>query len=170
MISIVVAKSANHVIGVDNQLPWRLPSDLKWFKETTTGGVVVMGRKTFESIGKPLPDRINVIISKQPVPIEWASKVVWVNSIQQAMDYVRGLDGMIKTFIIGGSEIYRQFISLVDQVYLTEVGAEIEGDATFRPLDENEWTLKTWWVVPDQSSKDQFRYQRKLYVRKVLDE
>lgn len=137
MVSIIVAKSKNGVIGVGNKLPWNLPIDLKRFKELTTGNVVIMGRKTYESIGKPLPNRINIVITRNKdfsVP-----GVLTAKSLQNALLKAGGEKDI---FIIGGGEIYRQSISYSDKMYITEVDMEVEGDTTFPDIDKNRWSLQ----------------------------
>jgi dihydrofolate reductase len=115
IVTIVVAISENHVIGKDNKLLWYLPNDLKHFKELTTGHSVIMGRKTYESVGKPLPKRRNIIITRQPINIEGCEVV---NSIESALVLCKGEN---EVFIVGGAEIYKQAIHLTDRIYLTIV-------------------------------------------------
>lgn len=136
MIAIVVAVAQNGVIGRDNQLIWHLPADLKHFKQLTTGHPIVMGRRTFEAIGRPLPQRTNIVVTRQP---DWQHPGCEVaNSVPAALELARTLtDGDI--FVIGGGEIYRQALPAVDVVYLTEVHHDFEGDATFPDLSPAEW-------------------------------
>jgi dihydrofolate reductase len=131
MIKIIVAISKNRVIGKDNSLIWHLPADLRRFKEVTTGSVVVMGRKTYESIGKPLANRRNVIITRNENYEAQGCEVV--NSIEEAL-----LICYEDCFIIGGSEIYKQSLSMADEIYLTEVDDVFDGDSFFPELG-NEW-------------------------------
>ena len=133
MISLVVAVSDNGVIGVNNQLPWRLPGDLQRFKAITMGKPIVMGRKTFDSIGKPLPGRRNIVISRR-VNLAIEGCIV-VNSLQGAVDAV---DRAEEIMVIGGADIYRQALPLAQRIYLTRVHAHIEGDASFPQLGP-EW-------------------------------
>ena len=126
-ISAIVAMSENRVIGKGNRLPWRLPEDLKRFKELTVGNVVIMGRKTFESIGKPLPQRENVVITRQK-EVSY-SGVHMAHSLEEALKWAEGRSKEI--FIIGGEEIYRLALPYLDRLYLTLVQAQIEGDAFF---------------------------------------
>ena len=125
MIKIVVAVSKNNVIGKDNKLLWRQSEDLKRFKSLTLGQKVVMGRKTYESIGKPLPGRDNYVITKSIDKIEGCN-------ILGTLEEVNSLEGDI--FIIGGGEIYNKFIKIADEIYLTIIDCEVEGD-TFFNLD-----------------------------------
>src|ERR1700753_3488607 len=112
-VSIVVAISENHVIGKDNKLLWYLPNDLKHFKDITNGHTVIMGRKTYDSVGKPLPRRRNIIITRQPIQIEGCEVV---NSIQAALTLCKAEE---EVFIVGGAEIYKQSMNLTDRIYLT---------------------------------------------------
>ena len=135
-VSLIVAASTNNVIGSDGELPWHLPDDLRNFKRLTTGKPIVMGRKTFDSIGKPLPDRRNVVITRDPDCVAAGCDVV--TSPEAALEL---LHNAAEVMIIGGSQIYGAFLPLADRVYLTRVHAEVDGDAVFPDLDENEWTL-----------------------------
>jgi dihydrofolate reductase len=132
-VTIVVAISENHVIGKDNKLLWYLPNDLKHFKNITTGHTVIMGRKTFDSVGKPLPKRRNIIITRQPITIEGCEVV---NSIEGALALCAGED---EVFIVGGAEIYKLSLHLTDRIYLTIVHKEFEGDSFFPEIDKSEW-------------------------------
>src|ERR1700744_5562864 len=114
-VSIVVAISENHVIGKDNKLLWHLPADLKHFKEITSGHTVIMGRKTYESVGKPLPNRRNIIVTRQDITIAGCEVV---NSIEAAIELCKTQN---EVFIIGGAEIYKQAMHLTDRIYLTIV-------------------------------------------------
>jgi dihydrofolate reductase len=132
-ITIVVAISENHAIGKDNKLLWYLPKDLKHFKEITTGGTVIMGRKTYESVGKPLPNRRNIIITRQAITIEGCEVV---NSIEAAIALCKTEK---EVFIVGGAEIYKQAMHLTDRIYLTIVHKQFDGDSFFPEIDLNEW-------------------------------
>ena len=135
MISIIAAVSNNGVIGVDNKLPWDLPEDLKRFKELTTGNVVIMGRKTYESIGKPLPNRINIVITRNKD--FFAPDVIVTNSLESALLKAGGDKDI---FIIGGGEIYKQSMGFADKLYITEVDMEVEGDTKF-PTISDQWSV-----------------------------
>ncbi len=132
-VTIVVAISENHVIGKDNKLLWYLPNDLKHFKDITTGHTVIMGRKTYESVGKPLPKRRNIIITRQDIKIEGCEVV---NSIEAALKLAIGEE---EVFIVGGAEIYKQAMLLTDRIYLTIVHKEFDGDSFFPEINLNEW-------------------------------
>jgi dihydrofolate reductase len=137
MISLIVAASTNNAIGKNNQLLWHLPNDLKFFKNTTWGMPVIMGRKTFESVNKPLPGRINIVITRQA---DWKAEGVIV-----ATDLNDALKKAAETnckeyFIIGGGEIYTQSIAIADKIYLTRVHTVIDdADTFFSAVDENKW-------------------------------
>ena len=134
MISVVVAASTNNVIGADGGLPWRLPEDLKRFKEITMGKPIVMGRATWESIGRPLPGRRNIVITRQADYEADGCDVV--ASIEAALQLVADAD---EVMIIGGGKIYEQTLPMADRIYLTRVHATVEGDTFFPELDDGEW-------------------------------
>jgi len=134
VISLIVAASTNNVIGARGDLPWRLSADLKRFKELTMGKPVVMGRKTYESIGRPLPGRQNIVITRQSNYSPVGCTVV--QSVEAAID-AAGDAGEI--MIIGGSHIYEAFLPLADRIYLTRVHAKVDGDTFFPELLESEW-------------------------------
>lgn len=141
IISSIVAVSENDVIGVDNDLPWRLPSDLKFFKETTHGHHILLGRKNYDSIGRPLPGRTNIIVTRNKE--FYHSALVIKYDIMSAIEYSRKA-GEKELFIIGGEQIYKQTMSLWDRLYLTRVHTKIDnGTAFFPEWDVNEWELKS---------------------------
>lgn len=139
-LSIIVAMANNRAIGKDNNLLWHLPEDLKYFKRITMGKPIVMGRKTFESIGRPLPGRLNIVITRQK---DWQHEGITVaHSIAQAIELAQAqslIDGIDEIMVIGGAEIYRIALPQTDRLYLTRVDAEIDGDAFFPAVSENEW-------------------------------
>ncbi|MDC9604718.1 type 3 dihydrofolate reductase [Xenorhabdus griffiniae] len=133
MISLIAAMAMDRVIGMENAMPWTLPGDLAWFKRNTLGKPVVMGRVTYESIGRPLPGRLNIVISSQPANDD---RVTWVNSIEAALAAV----GDVKeVMVMGGGKIYEQFIPLADRMYLTHIDAEVIGDTHFPDYEPDEW-------------------------------
>ncbi len=135
-ISFIVAVSQNGVIGRDNQLIWHLPNDLKQFKKLTTGHPIMMGRKTFESIGKPLPNRTSIVITRNT---DWHFEgVIVVSSVEEAIIAAQNT-GAEEAFVIGGAEIYRLFTPYAHKIYLTEVRADFEGDAYFEIPQKNDW-------------------------------
>ena len=138
-ISIIAAVSWNNVIGIDNKLPWNLRSDLTNFKKLTSGHAVVMGRKTFESIGgKPLKNRLNVVISKSD---RWYDdlNIITCSSLEEAIDVLRSDGSNNEIFIIGGQSLYLQSLSMASKIYLTCVKAIVEGDTYFPFINPKEW-------------------------------
>lgn len=139
-ISMIVAHDSKRAIGKGNQIPWHIPDDLKFFKTMTIGKTIVMGRKTFESMGcKPLPNRRNIVLSR-------SVDKLYKNVIQ--FDTASRISEMSKTdeiFIIGGAELYAQFINLADKMYVTEIHKDIGGDVFFPPIDENRFMLASTW-------------------------
>jgi len=134
MISIIVAASTNNVIGFQGDLPWRLSADLKRFKALTMGKPIVMGRKTYESIGRPLPGRQNIVISRNSGFVADGCDVV--SSIEAAVDAAGDAEEIM---IIGGSHIYEAFLPRADRIYLTRVQAEVEGDAYLPEFGNDDW-------------------------------
>lgn len=135
-ISLIVAMSRNHTIGINNTLPWRCPEDLKHFKALTMGHHMIMGRKTFDSIGKPLPGRTTVIVTRNlALKVEGC---LIAHSLQQAIAACRNDS---EVFVVGGAELYAQALPLVDKLYITEIQQDVEGDAHFPELNKNDWIL-----------------------------
>jgi dihydrofolate reductase len=134
-ITLVAALGTNRVIGVNNQLPWRLPADLKLFKTLTTGKTIIMGRKTFDSIGRPLPKRRNVILSRSGFK---QGDLEVFTSIDQALDALPADDEIM---VIGGGEIYRQCVPKASRLALSVVHTSIEGDAWFPVINSRQWRL-----------------------------
>ena len=148
-VSIVVAVADNGVIGRGNALPWDLPDDLQHFKRTTMGRPIVMGRKTFESIGRPLPGRLNIILTRDP---SWTAYGVSVaSSIEQAIDLAEGqafIDGADSVMVIGGAEVYRQALPFASRAFVTRVHGQVDGDAFFDLDDIASWREVTRERVP----------------------
>lgn len=137
-IAMVVAASANNAIGKNNRLLWHLPNDLKFFKNTTWGFPVIMGRKTFEAVNKPLPGRTNIVITRKP---EWkAEGTLNALDLEDAIRKASATNSR-QIFIIGGGEIYEQSMHLADTIYLTRVQVVLEGDTFFPAIDESVWEL-----------------------------
>jgi dihydrofolate reductase len=136
--SIIVARADNGVIGKDNGLIWHMPHDLKFFKETTTGHYVLMGRKSYESVNKPLPNRLNIIITRQQDYFK--ENCLVLHSLEEALQLAEAQKQQ-EVFILGGGEIYRQALDngWVDRIYLTEIKATFEGDTYFPELDMSQW-------------------------------
>jgi dihydrofolate reductase len=138
IISLIVAASENNAIGKNNQLLWSLPNDMKFFKNTTWGMPVIMGRKTFESLKKDLPGRFNIVITRQPDLN--VKNVVIAKDLNDALE--KSVETNCKeTFVIGGGEIYKQFIKVADRIYMTRVHTTIEGDTYFPEIDQSKWKL-----------------------------
>lgn len=139
-VAVIVAQAKNRVIGTKNKLPWHLPEDLRYFKQVTMGKPIIMGRNTYESIGRPLPGRENIVITRQT---DYApAGVTVVASLTDALEHAENtalINGAEEVMVIGGAQIYEQSLPLADRLYLTEVDAEIEGDAWFPEFDRSEW-------------------------------
>ena len=134
-VVMVAAVAENGVIGKDGDIPWSLPEDLRHFRRTTTGNTVVMGRRTFESIGHPLPYRTNVVVTRQP---DWSAEGVLVaHSVDEAIELASGLDG--DTMVIGGGHVYAAAMDRADAQVLTEVHCSPEGDTHYPDFDRSEW-------------------------------
>ncbi|MDQ0245399.1 dihydrofolate reductase [Bacillus fengqiuensis] len=159
MISLIAAMDENRLIGKNNDLPWRLPADLAYFKKITMGHVIVMGRKTFESIGKPLPGRENVIVtSQQDYKVEGASIV---HSIEELLQ----LDEDSKeVFVIGGAHLYEQTLAHAHRLYLTEIQEQFEGDAYFPQIDERKWSVASK-IEGIKDEKNPYIYYFTVYER-----
>ncbi|EKD91838.1 MAG: hypothetical protein ACD_29C00352G0007 [uncultured bacterium] len=142
-ISLIVAKTKNHVIGFESKMPWHLPADLKHFKIITMGKPIVMGRKTFESIGKVLPGRRNIIISRQK------DLKILHGEVFSSLDAVfSALKSEKEIIIIGGAEIYKQALHFADRIYLTIIETELKGDAFFSDLNLSKWKLVSEEKLP----------------------
>jgi len=133
--SLVVAMARNRVIGRDNQLPWRLPADLAYFKRVTMGHPIIMGRRTYESIGRPLPGRLNIVVSRNPQFSAPGCTVV--PSLAEAW---RAAGDAEEVCVIGGTSIFAEALPAADRIHLTEVEAEVPGDTWFPEFDRGEWT------------------------------
>lgn len=139
-LAIIVAVADNGVIGRDNALPWHLPEDLRYFKRVTMGKPIVMGRKTFEAIGRPLPGRTNIVVTRNPAfRAEGARVVPSLDAALGLAGQIAGADGVEEALVIGGAEIYRAALPLADRLYITEVHASVEGDAALPGIDWARW-------------------------------
>lgn len=134
-ISLIVARTLNQVIGKDNAMPWHLPADLAWFRQNTLGKPVIMGRKTYESIGRLLPKRPNIILSRSGFEVEGA---ISATSLDQAVKIAENVSNGGEIMVIGGGDLFKEALPLANQLYLTEIQAEIAGD-TFFTFDEANW-------------------------------
>lgn len=144
MISIIAAMTKNRVIGRNNRLPWHLSDDLKNFKKLTVGNTVIMGRKTFESIGKPLPDRNNIVISSSMPPAE---NIIVAKTIEEALQKAESFNREI--FIIGGASVYVQSLPFADRLYLSFIKKDYDGDAYFPEFNMKEWKIENKKDFPD---------------------
>jgi dihydrofolate reductase len=162
IVSLIVAVSSNNVIGKDNKLPWHLPNDLKYFKNTTWAMPIIMGRKTYESIGKPLPGRTNIVISRNG---DWrADGVESVQSLDMAIELAHHLQ-VKELFIIGGAEIFNSSLPLARKIYLTRIHQEFEGDVFFPNVNEDNWNLvSNRDCEPDE--KNLYRHSFQVWERK----
>jgi len=134
ILSVIVAVAENGVIGKDNRLPWHIPADLRYFKEITLGKPVIMGRKTYQSIGKPLPGRANLVVSRDPT---WrAEGVLSATSLDDALDK---LQGDAEIFVIGGASLFAEALRRAQRLYLTEVHRAYEGDVRFPAWNRHDW-------------------------------
>lgn len=158
-LSIIVAMAQNRTIGVNNTLPWRCPEDLKHFKALTLGHHLIMGRKTYDSIGKPLPGRTTVVVSRDR-SLEIGGCLI-AHSLPEAVTACSGDD---EVFIVGGAEIYAQSLMLADTLYITEIQQAIEGDAHFPDFDKRAWR-ETAREVRAQESPQPLRYHFVTYQR-----
>ena len=137
IIQLIVAHAHRRVIGLNNSMPWHLPEDLRHFKALTTGHCIIMGRKTYASIGKPLPNRLNIVITRQ---IGWqAEGVIVAHSLEQAITQALAHFPALPVFVIGGAQIYKQALPLADRLYITEIDANLDGDTVFPAYNKAEW-------------------------------
>jgi dihydrofolate reductase len=159
-ISLIVAMAKNRTIGINNTLPWRCPEDLKHFKALTMGHHMIMGRKTFDSIGKALPGRTTVIVTRNNnLSIDGC---VIAHSLQEAMNACTGDE---EIFIVGGAELYRLSLDLVDKLYVTEIQQDVQGDAHFPEFDHSQWQ-ETSRDIREQELPQPLAYHFVTYTRK----
>ena len=162
MITIVVAMGLNNEIGANNQLLWHLPKDLKHFKEITTGHPIIMGRKTYESIGKPLPNRTNIVVSTKK---DWFEEgILIVGSLKEAIKFAKKMDEEI--YIIGGGNIYEQTIDLAEKLEVTQVNAELKADIFFPKINPKIWN-KTNEISHEKDEKNEYDFSFQTYERKT---
>lgn len=163
ILSFIVAVSDNHAIGRDNQLPWHLPEDLKFFKRTTLGKPVIMGRKTYESLGKPLPGRLNIVLSRQE-GILMPEGVLTYKNVEDAMALLRE-NGTEEAFIIGGGKIFAQTMAMADRLYVTQVHTTLQdGDVFFEPIDHTHWKL-VWEERNEADERHAYPFTFQQYER-----
>lgn len=159
-LHMIVAHARNGVIGKEGKLPWYLPEDLRYFKRTTLGKPVIMGRKTWETLGRPLPGRRNIVVTRQKDYVAEGADVV--GSIEAALSLVA--DAPV-AFIMGGAQIYKESMPLVQVAHITYINADFEGDAFFTPLKDDEWTLIEEESFPATDAHP-FSYSSRTYRRK----
>lgn len=165
IISLIAAASTNNVIGKDNKLLWHLPNDMKFFRNTTWGMPVVMGRKTYDALaGEPLPGRFNFVITRNKDWNPQNEKVKVVDSLDAAIAGASETDAK-EAFVIGGGEIYKQSMSMADKIYMTRVHMVLEGDAFFPVIDEKDWELTSNLDFP-VDEKHAYAYSFQTWERK----
>lgn len=148
ILSAIAAMAANRVIGINNKLPWHVPEDLKFFRDKTKGKILIMGRKTFESLGKPLPNRFHIVITRQESYKYEDPNVQVVGSLSMAIELAHMLTDKYKqkfgdeVFVAGGGEIYRESLDVINRLYLTVIEKDFVGDASFPEFNEQELKLK----------------------------
>jgi dihydrofolate reductase len=159
-VSLIVAATRNQVIGRDNDMPWHLPADLRYFKQRTLGKPIIMGRKTWESLGRPLPGRLNIVVSRQADTVLEGAEVF--TDLQAAI--ARGQawaveQGVDEVMLIGGGQLYQQALALAQRVYLTRIDLELEGDTFFPVLDELQWQQVDAQVHPAHESEPGYTFE-----------
>lgn len=160
MTTIVVAMGEKNEIGFENQLLWHLPKDLKHFKDITSGHPIIMGRKTYESIGKPLPNRTNIVVSRKK---DWFEEgILIVGSIKEALKFAKKIDEEV--FIIGGGNIYEQTMDVVDKLEVTLVKADLEADTYFPKIDAKVWK-KVSEIYHEKDEKNQYDFYFQTYEK-----
>ena len=162
MLSIIVAKAKNNVIGKDNQLLWHIPDDLKRFKKFTTGHTIIMGRKTFKSLEKILPNRKHIVFTQNPDFKVDDENVKVVHSMLQIQEYIENDE---EAFVIGGAIIYNLLMPYVKKMYVTEIDKEFDGDAFFPRIDETKWKEVSREKGPEDEGND-FTYEYVTYEKR----
>ncbi|CDY73789.1 Dihydrofolate reductase [Caballeronia glathei] len=161
-LTLIVARARNGVIGRDNQLPWRLPEDLAYFKRTTMGSPIIMGRKTHESIGRPLPGRRNIVVSRDAARRYEGCDTV--TNLDDALALAAG-DQADEAFVIGGAQLYREAIHHADTVIVTEIDADFEGNTKFDALDPSQWIEASRSETHRAAAPNDFEYAFVTYRR-----
>lgn len=167
ILSAIAAMAKNRVIGKDNKLPWHLPEDLKFFKEKTKGRVMIMGRKTFESLGKPLPNRFHIVITRQETYKFEDPNVQVVHDLNTAIELAHMLTTKYQAkfgeevFVVGGGEIYRESLEVLDRIYLTVIEHDVDGDAKFPEFSEKDFPL-----TEKSERTEPFAYSFRTYSKK----
>ncbi|MGM9987439.1 MAG: dihydrofolate reductase [Bacillaceae bacterium] len=159
MLSIIVAMGNNGEIGVNNQLPWSMPADLAYFKKVTTGHTIVMGRKTYESIGRPLPNRKNVVLTRNNFSDE---RITVIHSLEEIKAYAHTDE---EVFVIGGAEIFKELLAYTKKLYITKIHGDFTADTYFSPIEDSEWVLISE-EYHDSDEKNEYPYTFCVYDRK----
>lgn len=163
ILSLLVAAAENNVIGKDNKLPWHLPDDLKYFKNLTWAMPILMGRKTFDSIGRPLPGRKSIVITRNK---DWQHEGVdVVHSIEAAVEKAKGY-GAKEIFVIGGAEIFKTSLPNANRIYLTRIHHPFDGDVFFPAIDEKEWMLVSKRFC-EKDAKNAYDHTYQVWERKI---
>ncbi|WP_342623894.1 dihydrofolate reductase [Pseudomonas alkylphenolica] len=161
-LSLIAALAENRVIGIDNSMPWHLPGDFKYFKATTLGKPIIMGRKTWDSLGRPLPGRLNLVVSRQPgLQLEGAEVFTSLDEAMLRAEQWALAQGVDELMLIGGAQLYTQAIErgLADRLYLTRVELSPEGDAWFPEFDAAQWTLASSQENPAEGEKPAYHFE-----------
>ncbi len=166
IIAMIAGVARNNVIGADGGIPWKIPSDMAFFKRTTMGKPIVMGRKQYETVGKPLPGRTNIVVTRR---LDYAPQgIIVVNSLDAALEQARGIastDGVGEVMVIGGGDVYTQAMSLAGRLYISHVDLEPQGDVLFPPIDPAVWQVVEEPEVPI-SDKDSAAFRVRVYERR----
>ena len=163
-LSLIAALGENRVIGVDNSMPWHLPGDFKYFKATTLGKPIIMGRKTWDSLGRPLPGRLNLVVSRQTdLQLEGAEVFSSLEDAVGRAEQWAGEQGVDEIMLIGGAQLYAQALSQADRLYLTRVALSPEGDAWFPEFDQAQWVLVS--SVENPAVDDKPAYSSEVWER-----
>ena len=165
-VALIAAVAANGVIGAGNRIPWRISSDMGFFKRTTMGKPIIMGRKQYESVGRPLPGRTNIVVSRQPG--YQPEGVIVLNDLAAAIEHGRTIaaaDGADEVMVIGGGEIYAAALPLADRLYISHVALNPQGDVVFPAIDPAVWQVVETPVV-EPSPKDEALFSVKVYERR----
>ncbi|WP_272535119.1 type 3 dihydrofolate reductase [Providencia sp. PROV212] len=153
-ISLIAAMAFDQVIGMENAMPWNLPGDLAWFKRQTLNKPVIMGRVTYEALGRPLPQRVNIVLSSQAGT---ETGVIWVKSVEEALEAAKTVEGADEIMVIGGGKVYQQFLPMANKLYLTHVDAEVIGDTHFPAYEPDEWdSIFTEYHEADEANSHGF--------------
>lgn len=159
-LAMIAAMADNRVIGLDNKMPWHLPADLKHFKATTLGKPIIMGRKTWDSLGRPLPGRLNLVVSRQPeLQLEGAETFTALDAALARAEQWAREQGVGELMLIGGAQLYTQALPQAQRLYLTRIDAAPEGDAFFPVYDEAEWELVDSEAHPAEGDAPGYRYE-----------